>query len=209
MREKNQQKDVSLTLHFIIKFIEEGEPTNNTLPSIRMQVNDNREFIHIKQSDWIQNFAPVLGIGKYVLLELQIPESVNVKTFWKTMYSKLSDNVHEMELSLRSGDWYKTMTVARRYYENIKLGDNKPGTKKFREEFDKLMIQNDHSKEGLQNLYTAIWQLFEFFSKYIHEKDKEGNHQAMPQSTKEDAYFAYALAVGLLNMIGKKLSDES
>lgn len=210
VREKQIQKDVNFTFHFIVKFIEVGDPNNNPLPSVRIQINDIREQHNIKQSDWVQNFAPLLGIGKFLLLELQIPENKNVNEFWKTMYAKLSDNVQAMEISIRSGDWYKTMTIARRYFESIKFGDkNKAGTIKFREEFDSLMFQDDHGKEGVQKLYDAIWNLFEFFSKYIHETDKEGNHQALPIATKEDAYFAYTLAVGLLNLIGKKLSEES
>lgn len=207
IREKQIQNDVNFTFQFMVKFIEVGDSNNNPMPSVRIQYNDIREQHNIKQSDWVRNFAPLLGIGKFLLLELKIPETKNVKAFWKTLYTKLSDNVHEMESCLRSGDWYKTMTIARRYYENIKIGDNKAGSKKFKEEFDKLMFEDAHSKEGVQNLYDAIWNLFEFLSKYLHEKDKHGNHQAMPQSTKEDAYFAYALAVGLLNLIGKKLSD--
>ena len=111
-----------------------------------------------------------------------------------------------MESCMRKGDWHKTMFYARLFYERIKIGDNKPAHKKFREEFDKLLKKDQHNDEGIQNIYDALWQLFEFISKYTHVEDKQGNSKPIPVTSKEDAYFAYSLALGLLNFISKKIS---
>jgi len=68
------------------------------------------------------------------------------------------------------------------------------------------MKKFQHSEEAIDNLYNAIWKFFEFLSKFIHDKDKDGNnYQVLPIPNKEDAYFAYALSIGLLGLIGKKI----
>ena len=90
----------------------------------------------------------------------------------------------------------------------MKIGDKKDGNKKFEEELTKLFTEEQHSQEGIQNLIDGIWKFFEYNSKFIHDRDKKGNLNSIPIATKEDAYFIYALGVGLLNVIGKKLSKK-
>ncbi len=92
------------------------------------------------------------------------------------------------------------------YSSSIKIADLKPGNSKYFEEFQKLMFADGHSIEGVENLHTAIWQLFEFTSKYVHEKDKTGNLKPPLVTSKEDAYFAFSICVGLLNLLGRKIS---
>lgn len=81
-----------------------------------------------------------------------------------------------------------------------------PGHKQFKQELTKLLKDDQHGEEGIKNLYNSIWQLFEFFSKYIHAKDKQGNLSTLPMPLKEDAYLGYSLAMGFLNFIGRKLN---
>jgi len=100
------------------------------------------------------------------------------------------------------------MFYLRKFYENIKIGDNKPGHKDFKVEFDKILKHDQHGNEGIKNFYDALWQLFEFVSKYIHEKDKQGYLNSLPTPHKEDAYLAYSLAVGLLNFVGNKVNRQ-
>ncbi len=206
LREKDHDKSVKFNVEVIIKALDYGVD-NQAGEYLRFSSKRNYVFHEIKQSDWIKHFAPTLGIGNFLILELKIPEKKQVSEFWIELYEKLNQNVKEMETSIRSGDWQQTMFLARKFYENIKIGDNKPGHKKFKQEFDKLMSKDQHSEEGINNLYDAIWKFFEFVSKYVHDKDKQGHLNPLPVSTKEDAHFAYALALGLLNLMGKKLSS--
>ncbi|MCC6372886.1 MAG: hypothetical protein IT236_17915 [Bacteroidia bacterium] len=211
LREKDHEKSVRFSFDFIVKTMEiPAEPdrlgTNDSFLKLQIKRLFTNEII--KQSDWVNNYAPSLGIGKFLMLELKMPTHINVSKFWSDLYQQLCLNLNDMETSLRSGDWEKTMLHARKFYENIKIGDNKPGNKKFKDEFDKIMGNDLHTKDGIQNLYDALWKLFEFMSKYIHEKDKAGNIQPAPVSKKEDAYLAFTLGVGLLNMIGRKIAQS-
>jgi hypothetical protein len=209
-REKDYEKSVRFSFEFIARIMEiplEPDRLGTTDSLIKLQIKRLSTNSIINQSDWVNKYAPSLGIGKFLLLELQLPSHITVPKFWSELYQQLSTNLTDMEASLRSGDWEKTMFNARKFYENIKIGDNKPGHKKFKDEFDKLMSNDLHTKDGIQNLYDALWKLFEFMSKYIHEKDKAGDLQSAPISKKEDAYLAFTLGVGLLNLLGRKISQ--
>jgi hypothetical protein len=209
-REKDSTKSVKFMLNFIVKYLEiQVKPVNvieGTL--IRVQIKRDQQRFEIKQSDWVIKYSPNIGIGNFLLLELQIPDDKKVSKFWKDLYAALCHNLKDIEKCLRSGDWEKAMFFARKFYENVKIGDGKPGHKQFKEEFDKLLTKDQHSEEGIQNLHDGIWKLFEFFSKYVHGKDTKGYPRPLPVSTKEDAYFAYSLALGLLNLIGKKTNED-
>lgn len=110
-----------------------------------------------------------------------------------------------MESCLRSGDWQKVMFIGRKYFENIKVGDNKPGHNNFKNKLSAAFVEFGHSAEGIKELLDAIWHFFNFVSKYVHDKDRLGNLTTLPTPTRADAFFAYALAIGLLNMIGEKI----
>lgn len=167
--------------------------------------NYTQQFV-IKQSDWVNKFSPGLGIGNFVLLEFQIPNKHEVAKEWKELYDRLYTRTQEMEQAIRQGDWQKTMFAARQFYENIKIGDKKPNHKWFADNLSQLFKNDQHSEEGFNNFLNGIYQFFDFTSKYIHDKDKQSNVVPIPVTTKEDAYFAYTLCVGLLNIVGKKIS---
>lgn len=209
-REKDPEKAVRFNLDFVIKYISiPTKPTNIAAEDlVRLQLKRLNRKLIINQSDWVIKFAPQLGIGNFLLLELEIPDNKKVTEFWKELYATLTHNLKDIETALRSGDWQKAMFFARKFYENAKIGDSKKAHHKFKDEFNKLMTKDQHSQEGIDDLYTAIWKLFEFISKYVHDKDQVGNLSPLPVTKKEDAYFAYAIALGLLNLIGRKTNAD-
>jgi hypothetical protein len=212
MRENDTEKDVKLFFDFFIKTLEipavPNPQTRNyvTQAFLREKLRgDSQQFI-IKHSDWINKYAPMLGLGNFILLDLQIPDESNVNEFWIELYGILSDNVKDMELTIRGGDWTKTMYYARKFYDNLRIGDGKNEHKKFEEELKILFEADQHDEESFKNFLDGIGNFFKFISKYAHDKDTKGKIKSRPIPTKEDAYFAYALAIGLLNIIGKKTS---
>jgi hypothetical protein len=125
---------------------------------------------------------------------------------WIQLYDRLFVRAKDMEDALRQGDWTKTMFHARQFYELIKIGDGKPNHKWFEENLKQLFIDAQHSEEGVKHLLNSIYHLFEFTSKYIHDKNHSQELNPIPNSTKEDAYFAFTISISLLNVIGKKIS---
>lgn len=209
-REVNPEKSVKFYFDFIVKYLELPIDPPNLSASVFFQSHVQRfsDYFTIQQSDWIRNYSPNLGIGKFLLIELRIPSKKHVPIFWQKLYNQLCDNLQDMEHCLQEGDWEKAILYARRFFENAKIGDKKPAHKKFKEEFEKLMLADQHSDQGIENLHTAIWQIHEFISKYTHNKDKMGNLISMPIPAKEDAYFAYTVSVGFLNLLAKKIDSN-
>lgn len=212
-REKHPEKSVSFQFEFVLKsillkFIPKGTGgPQNTDELLKISVTKPYGVFTINHSDWVNHFTEPLGIGKFLLVGLAIP-SVNVPVFWRALYEKLNGNLSSIEACLKSGEWQQAMLHLRKFYENIKIGDDKPGHKKFRQELDKLLKDDQHGEKGINHFYNALWQLFEFFSKFIHDKDTQGNPNPTPIPHKEDAYLGYSMAVGLLNFIGMKLNRK-
>lgn len=179
---------------------------SSTRTVMRFRIERIKTSNTIPQGDWIKRFSPYLGIGKFMLIELKIPDDLLVDEFWQKLYNRVVQNLQEMEKGLKNGDWQNVLTISRKFYENIKFGDKKPRHAKFREQFDVIMKNQGHTDEGIQNLYDAIKNLFSFTSKYVHDKDTAGNLNPIVICTKEDAYLVYSLSIGLLNLIGKKIS---
>lgn len=208
IRNKEGDKSVNLNFDLVVKYFTTKSRVY-PLPSqtfLTLMVNRVKSNLRIDQTHWLKTCAPYFEIGNFLLLELRIPDKVLVDEFWSDLYQALIRNVKEMEGYLRNGDWENVMRAARRFYENSKIGDSKPGNERFNEEFKKLMISDGHNLEGIKNLYTAIWQLFEFTSKYQHEKDTQGFLKQHIVTAKEDAYFAFSISVGLINLLGRKIS---
>ncbi len=205
-RLKDPDKSVKFAIDFITKFIE-IKGVDYKLNNIEINYKMGSCEFKIEQNDWINNFSPKLGLGKFIILELNIPNN-NVPEYWKQLYESLFYKTVEMENCIKIGDWQKTMFLSRQFFEDIKFGDNKPGHRTFKDEFTILMSDENHTEEGIQNLYDSIYKLFGFASKYVHTKDREGNIMNLPNSCKEDAYLVYCISMGLLNLIGSKLSRK-
>lgn len=211
LRGTNEDRSVTFNFDLVVKYFKLPEQgpvlaTSSAKTIMRFQIERIKTSNTIPQGDWIKRFSPYFGIGKFMLLELKIPEGILVDEFWQKLYDRVVQNLQEMEKGLKNGDWQNVMTISRKFYENIKFGDKKPSHTKFREQFDIIMKNQGHTDEGIQNLYDAIKNLFSFTSKYVHDKDKDGNLNPLVISTKEDAYLVYSLSVGLLSLIGKKIS---
>jgi hypothetical protein len=213
IREKDNEKSVKFYFNFILKYLEVPPDIQtiinieNPTPFIRLQViNCGSQFI-IKQSDWVNKYAPILGIGNFLLLELSIPANFEVAAKWSELYDRLLFRLKEMQNAIRHGDWQKVMITARQFYENLKFDERHAEHKEFKDSLRELFIKDQHSQEGFENFYSGITDFFNYTSKFIHDKsNKTGQLNPVPILTKEDAYFAYALAIALLNVIGKKLS---
>ncbi len=207
-RERDSEKAVRFNFNMIIKALE-IEPGVNNKP-MRLGVNIFRcnSYFVIKQSDWIRTFSASLGIGSFILLELEVPNKHTVSTDWTDLYDRLLLRLNEMQDATRNGDWQKVMDRSRQFFETLKIGDGKAAHKKFEADLKQLFINDRHSAEGFQNLLDSIWKFFDYNSKFIHDKDTQGKLKPIPIATKEDAYMAYAFGVGLLNVIGRKIRKE-
>lgn len=210
-REKKQDKSVYFNFDFLVKYLDMPSIPQEqyTLDLVRVNVNRAYKDFVIKQSDWVKNYSLLLGIGNFLLLELSIPEKQQVNEVWLELYDRLSLRVTQMNEAIRVGDWQKAIDRGRQFYDNLNLNKGKAdGHQRFREEMKKLFEKERHSADGIQKFFDGIRSFFDYNSKFIHDKDQEGNLNPILTPTREDAYFIYVLSIGLLNLIGKKLTYD-
>ena len=210
-REKRPEKSVNFSIEFIVKTIEilaEPEKITNDV-FLNVKIKKHSKNWEIKQSDWIRNYSPYLGIGNFLLLELEIPEKEKVSENWIKLYERLYLRLAEMKDALQNGDWQKTLIISRQFIEGLKFDTRQKKQREFKEDFKTLFINDQFSEQGFDEFYNGIKAFFNYTSKYIHDKNKTGELNIVPIPTKEDAYFVYALGIGLLNIIGKKSNKGS
>lgn len=206
IRQMNSERLIQLQVEFVIKSMTMNLWSLGADRRLFFELRVSKPYglFSISHSDWIYHFAESLGMGKYLLVELDVQKG-DVPEFWKEMYEKLAENLEMTSQNLKAGDWQTVMFHLRKFFENAKIGDKRPAHHEFRTQLSELLSRDQHSAEGIENLYTGVWKLFEFLSKYIHDKDRQGNIHQTPHAHKEDAYFGYLIAVGLLNFLGGKL----
>jgi len=101
-RERHHEKSVDFQIEFIVKTlvlsfkpVGTGGP-QNTNSFLELRVAKPYEHYSIKQSDWINRYSEHLGIGRFLLLELNVTNN-NVPTFWKDLYQNLIENLRGAE----------------------------------------------------------------------------------------------------------------
>lgn len=107
-REKQNNKSAEFYMEYVVKTMTinaylDSLQTNDLL---RLNIESKHSRVTIVQSDWVSNFSPKLGIGNFLLLELNL-STTGTSKFWKDLTELLTANVLEMEKWIRLGEWKK------------------------------------------------------------------------------------------------------
>lgn len=153
----------------------------------------------IKASDWVNDYQEALGIGKFLLVEVPVPELKALRNVtlspehedFMNRLNKAYQTIEEMEAKLRDGEWG---TVVSKLRVNV--------TK-----FIKKMIGETTSLEEDKagDLTVAIEKLRSYASELHHVVGSQGVKEVYTGG-KEDAYMAYMLAASLTNLLARKFS---
>ncbi|MBI1228119.1 MAG: hypothetical protein GC192_22995 [Bacteroidetes bacterium] len=168
----------------------------------------------IPQSDWLHKYAEQLGVGKFLLVELP-PANLSfvqerflksgfpaVKKDLYKIYERLTENLNMMESEVRKGNWDLVVRYSREFFELLKLGKNNPLEKDLR---DMFRLRNG-SDIGFDELMRGLIALFDYASKFIHEKPQGlASLQVKPKARSEDAYLVYSLCLNTWNLIAEKI----
>jgi hypothetical protein len=204
VREKEQQNDVHFYFNLVLKTMH--LPSEAKEFTIRVIATKAYDRCTIKQNDWLNKFAAPLGIGNFLIVEFEIPNKPNIMPIWKEFYDRLAAKIKDIENAIRQTDWQKVMEQSRRFYEILKIGDGKEGHEELNEELKKLFIKDKYSVKDYTAFVEGAWKFHEFFSAFTHETAKDGMIKPNPIAKKEDAYFAFMMATGILEVVGKKIS---
>jgi len=205
-REKNTNKSAQFYIELVVKkLISPSHISSESNELVQFDIQRMSERITIEQSDWINNFANQLGIGKFLLLELNLlkPHTFDI---WEEHFKELENSLYEMEKSIKMGEWKRTIEVSRPFYDLLNFKNTKEGNKNFKDKFNELLSRDHHNNEGIASLWSGLKSLFDFTSKYIHPTNHQGGLKPYPSAKKEDAYFVYVVAVGIFNLLGNKMN---
>lgn len=158
--------------------------------------------VNIPQSTWVKEYLPNLAQSHTILLEMPKPDFVAPENHWQEMLTRMSDKIDIMGSYLERGDWQSVMNTMREFIELIRSG--KPGSPdaiKLKQAFK----DRNRSDEGFDKFYESIQNLFDYTSKFIHERGFDKSFQDKPVPHKEDADFAYHQAITFTKLLLAKL----
>lgn len=214
-RHENLNKDVSFTVDLKVKYqtttFNPREMLQRAFSLLTLKDEDLSSSFNIPQSDWINKFSKDLNIGNYILLEFN---QANIELIHKK-FNALGESVDDLKNKLlrgknildrmsdllRKGEWDSVMRNSREFFELFKLGKGNP----IEAELKEMYKVRNGSELGFKPFYDAIFNMFEYISKFIHELDKSHNLQIKPTAKSEDAYFAYSTCISVFKIILGKI----
>jgi hypothetical protein len=148
----------------------------------------------VPSADWLHDFAPKFGLGRFCVFELPQPEIIGTGSVQDTAKVALAA-ARKAEDELRAGRWTDACEELRRVWELIRNDVD----------IQTLLQKEGYTADAASTLNDAIKKLFDFSSKFMHAKDKAG--AVIPpavKAEKEDAYLVFATAMSIINLIAQK-----
>lgn len=155
----------------------------------------------VRSSDWIHDFSPVFGVGRFITVEL--PEPGQLKTKVAGLGARLSRAIAALETmrhDIEEGEWSQCVEHSRAVFELLK---DEPAIKA-------VVVQDGLSEEAGSDLLKSIRGLFDFASKFLKQLDRDTKGvNPVLKASKEDSYLVYAEAVCLVNLLARKIARQS
>lgn len=152
--------------------------------------------IEIAASDWVQDFVPQLGIGRFVIAELPLPSPAAVGDEFAKRLNEAIKALSEMEEKVKEGEWNEVIEKSRPVFELLTTS---------KDMIKALLTEGKgYSEEATSALTAGVGSLFDYGSKFV-KKTKKGELLPKINAEKEDAYLVYALSVNLVNLLTQKV----
>lgn len=174
----------------------------------------------IASSDWTDKFLDILGLGKYLSIEVPIDLEEVLKRAKLSNEKALAERIvksaklmTDAQKSLREGDWEHAVGDVRRALENL--------------EKEKVVFQQEeiYATEAIKRLFelngfppnvgkaiTMMIDNFYTFTSSAHHVQVKGSEEGVEMKApfdKEDAQFAVGALILLLNTLAKKLAKRA
>lgn len=149
----------------------------------------------IRSSDWSHHFAPPLGLGTFMVVELPQPPGANGTAFDEAVAAALRD-LQDARAKLVSGDDDAAISALRRPAEVIRgrLG-----------EIEDLLRKDGYPSDAAGHYASMIREQVQLCAKFLHSTDKDGK-TLRPQvhAKHEDVLFVFSSTVNALNVVTRK-----
>jgi hypothetical protein len=149
----------------------------------------------IPANDWVQDFAPHFGVGKFSVFEIPEPKVFGTGPVQERA-SKALEAARKAEDRLRAGQWTDACTALRPVWELIRDHSD----------IRALLLKDGYTADAAQAFDKATDNLFQFSSKFMHAIDRAGNLIAGPdiKASKEEAYLVFTTAMAVINLVTQK-----
>ncbi len=163
----------------------------------------------IKASDWIHDFAPVLGLGQFLIVEIpqspmgavdsssQTPEM----TEFLERLTKAHSVLGQMAKDLQLGEWGNVVEKSRSFWELFTQDSKQLKIQSFIRQLVGKTTGLDEDKSG--NLVQGIGRFYGYASD-LHHLVNDAGVKSVFTGGKEDAYLVYTMAASVLNVISTK-----
>lgn len=148
----------------------------------------------IPGSDWVNDFSPALGRGRFLVLEVPDPSARELPVELRERFSKAAQSIIDARAKLLAGDWTEVCEELRPLYELLRKWPEL-----------ETLIGSEYAPEAATEFSNAIRSLFEFSSKFVHTVSRDGKTlNPTERAQKEDAHLLYAVSASTLNLIARK-----
>lgn len=170
-------------------------------------------FKRIPASDWVNDFQPQLGLGKYLMVELPVDVDEVLKSLKQIKQKGYAERIVEASKSLesamyqfRKGEWRHSVNEGRDITDSLKKGIVF-GNISAKQALKNLIVDSGMPKEASESLVRLIDNLYAYTCAAHHAVDKLGKRIDVPAAfQKEDALFVVGTNTLLLNLLSKKLA---
>lgn len=155
----------------------------------------------VRSSDWVQDFSPAFGIGRFITVELPDPIQLKPKASgFGARLSRAASALEPMRHDIEEGEWTQCVEHSRPVVELLK---DESAVKS-------ILVGDGLSEEAGEDILKSIRGLFDFDSKFLKQLDREKRDvNPVLRAQKEDAYLVYAEVVCLVNLLAKKMARQS
>jgi hypothetical protein len=157
--------------------------------------------VKIAASDWIHDFAPRLGLGRFAVFEVPEPQLLTVGGQMADAIREGIESAKKAHQSLIRGEWDDVVDDLRGVWEL---------TRNWQSDIKTALKADGYTEEAADSFIEVLKSHFALASKFHHKLDKS-KQVAVPRikPSKEDAYLVYATAMSVLNLISRKLNRGS
>ena len=207
-RDKRQLKDINFRIELNIKVFNSVSDIKELKGSGVEQFKNVEAFydVNISGNDWLMKYSPKLGGGKFMIVELPLPEFESIEQFWDDYIKEGIEILNNLKAKIDKSEWTEVIVKSREFFEIFRFKKNGDEIIKFKE----LLCMNNLTENDVDGFLKALDNLFQYASKFIHVKEKGTDEIRLKAiAYKEDAYFVYSLSLSIMNIILSRLRKRN
>jgi hypothetical protein len=173
---------------------------NNARTFLKREIKREERAAVIVSSDWLHDYVSLWHATNYLVLEIPHAEATPGKGGLQDWVDAATQAISNARSTLSKGEWNDVVEDLRPVWEVLR---GKPDIK--------AMLEADgYTTDAAAALDSAIRQMFDFASKFVHRTDKTGK-RLVPEvrAAKEEAMLVYALAGTVVNLIARKTARQN